>query len=121
ELAGVFSSFQVNVPQLYADIDRTKARQLGVPLTEVFDTMQIYLGSLYANDFNRFGRTYSVRVQADAAFRSQAADVSGRAAPGYSSGQAQDAIARIAKATLPPGITFEWTETAYQEELAGNT
>jgi len=50
-----------------------------------------------------------------------AADVSGRAAPGYASGQAQDAIARIAKETLPPGITFEWTETAYQEELAGNT
>jgi multidrug efflux pump len=57
ELAGMFSSFQVNVPQLYADIDRTKARQLGVPVTDVFDTMQIYLGSLYANDFNKFGRT----------------------------------------------------------------
>ena len=56
----------MNVPQLYADIDRTKARQLGVPVTEVFDTMQIYLGSLYVNDFNKFGRTYSVRVQADA-------------------------------------------------------
>ena len=47
ELAGVFTSCQVNVPQLYADIDRTKARQLGVPVTDVFDTMQIYLGSLY--------------------------------------------------------------------------
>ena len=45
ELAGLFSSYQVNVPQLYADIDRTKARQLGVPVTDVFDTMQIYLGS----------------------------------------------------------------------------
>ena len=66
ELAGLFSSYQVNVPQLYADIDRTKARQLGVPVTDVFDTMQIYLGSLYVNDFNKFGRTYSVRVQADA-------------------------------------------------------
>ncbi len=50
ELVGLFSSFQVNVPQLYADIDRTKARQLGVPVTDVFDTMQIYLGSLYAKD-----------------------------------------------------------------------
>ena len=145
ELAGLFSSFQVNVPQLNADIDRTKARQLGVPVTEVFDTMQIYLGSLYVNDFSRFGRTYSVRVQADAPFRARpedvgalkvradtgemvplsallavqpaagperamryngflAADVNGRAAPGYSSGQAQDAIARIAAETLPPGI-----------------
>src|SRR5882724_10105413 len=64
ELAGLFSSYQVNVPQLYADIDRTKARQLSVPVTSVFDTMQIYLGSLYVNDFNKFGRTYSVRVQA---------------------------------------------------------
>src|SRR5262249_47973151 len=75
ELAGVFSGFQVNVPQLYADIDRTKARQLNVPVTEVFDTMQIYLGSLYVNDFNKFGRTYSVRVQADAPFRARAEDV----------------------------------------------
>ena len=71
----MFSSYQVNVPQLYADIDRTKARQLGVPMTDVFDTMQIYLGSLYANDFNKFGRTYSVRVQADAAYRARAEDI----------------------------------------------
>src|SRR5690348_15835147 len=75
ELAGLFSSFQVNVPQLFADVDRTRARQLGVPVTEVFDTMQIYLGSLYVNDFNRFGRTYSVRVQADAPYRARAEDV----------------------------------------------
>jgi multidrug efflux pump len=162
ELAGLFSSFQVNVPQLFADVDRTRARQLGVPVTEVFDTMQIYLGSLYVNDFNRFGRTYSVRVQADAPYRSRAedvgllkvrstggemvplsalmnvrpaagperamryngflaADVNGRAAPGYSSGQAQDAIARIASETLPPGVSFEWTELTYQEILAGNS
>ncbi len=162
ELAGVFTSFQVNVPQLYADIDRTKARQLGVPLTEVFDTMQIYLGSLYVNDFNKFGRTYSVRVQADAPFRAHAedvgslkvrsrtgemvplsalmamrhsagperamryngflaADLNGRPAPGYSSGQAQDAIERIARETLPPGVGFEWTEITYQEVLAGNS
>ena len=75
ELARVFSSYKVNVPQIYADIDRTKARQLGVAVTDVFDTMQIYLGSLYANDFNKFGRTYSVRVQADAKFRARAEDI----------------------------------------------
>ena len=75
ELAGLFSSYQVNVPQLYADIDRTKARQLGVSVTDIFDTMQIYLGSLYVNDFNKFGRTYSVRVQADAAYRARAEDI----------------------------------------------
>ncbi len=162
ELAGMFSSYQVNVPQLYADIDRTKARQLGVPITDVFDTMQIYLGSLYANDFNKFGRTYSVRVQADAAYRARAedigllkvrsttgemvplsalmkvtstygperamryngflsADINGGPAPGYSSGEAQDAIKRIAAETLPPGIDYEWTELTYQEILAGNS
>ena len=162
ELAGMFTSWQVNVPQLYADIDRTKARQLGVPVTDIFDTMQIYLGSLYANDFNKFGRTYSVRVQADAPYRARAedvgllkvrsttgemvplsalmkvnasfgperamryngylaADVNGGPAPGYSSGQAQDAINRIAAETLPKGMAFEWTELTYQEILAGNS
>jgi len=71
ELAGVFSGFQINVPQLYADIDRVKAKQLGVPLASINQTLQVNLGSLYVNDFNQFGRTYQVRVQADAPFRSQ--------------------------------------------------
>ena len=71
ELGPTFSSYQINVPQLNVDLDRVKAKQLGVPLTDVFDTMQIYLGSLYVNDFNRFGRTYQVSVQADAPFRAQ--------------------------------------------------
>jgi multidrug efflux pump len=75
ELAGVFSSFQINVPQLYADVDRAKAKRMGVPLTDVFETLQINLGSLYVNDFNRFGKTYRVVVQADAPFRSQAEDI----------------------------------------------
>ena len=75
EITGLFTSYQVNVPQLYAEIDRTRARQLGVAVTDVFETMQIYLGSLYVNDFNRFGRTYSVRVQADAQFRARADDI----------------------------------------------
>ena len=162
ELTGMFTTYQVNVPQLYADIDRTRARQLNVPVTEIFDTMQVYLGSLYVNDFNKFGRTYSVRVQADAPYRSRAedvgllkvrsntgemvplsalmnvrpsagperairyngflaADISGRNAPGFSSGQAQDAVERIAAETLPPGIGYEWTEITYQEILAGNS
>ncbi|ODS51378.1 MAG: multidrug efflux RND transporter permease subunit [Agrobacterium sp. SCN 61-19] len=75
ELAGIFSSFQVNVPQLFADLDRVKAQQLGVSVTDVFQTLQIYLGSLYVNDFNAFGRTYSVRVQADAEFRAKPEDI----------------------------------------------
>ncbi|RYE62400.1 MAG: multidrug efflux RND transporter permease subunit, partial [Rhizobiaceae bacterium] len=75
ELAGIFSSFQINVPQLFADLDRAKAEQLGVSVTDVFETLQIYLGSLYVNDFNAFGRTYSVRVQADAQFRAKPEDI----------------------------------------------
>jgi len=162
ELAGMFSSYQVNVPQLFADVDRTRAQQLGVSIPDVFDTLQIYLGSLYVNDFNRFGRTYQVRVQADAPFRAHAedvglfkarnirgemvplssllrmtqshgpdramryngfpaADVNGGPAPGYSTGQAQAAVERIAAQTLPRGIGFEWTELTYQEKIAGDT
>jgi multidrug efflux pump len=162
ELAGLYTSFQVSVPQVYADIDRTKARQLGVSVTEVFDTMQIYLGSLYANDFNRFGRTYSVRVQADSAFRARpedigllkvrsangdmvplsalmnvrqsfgperalryngflSADINGSPAPGFSTGEAQDAVKRVAAEALPSGIEYEWTELTYQQILAGNS
>jgi multidrug efflux pump len=74
-LAGVFSTFTVNVPQLDADIDRIKAKQQGVPLQNLFETMQIYLGSLYVNDFNRFGRTYQVIAQADAEFRDHPEDI----------------------------------------------
>ena len=68
-LAGLFSSFQVSVPQIDAHVDRERAKTYGVPLTDVFDTLQVYLGSLYANDFNRFGRTYQVNVQAESGFR----------------------------------------------------
>jgi multidrug efflux pump len=162
ELAGLFSSFQINVPQLYADLDRSKAQQLGVRVTDVFETLQIYLGSLYVNDFNAFGRTYSVRVQADSAFRAKpedigqlkvrsqsgemiplaallkvdattgperttryngflAADINGAPAPGFSSGQAEAAIEKIAAETLPAGIDFEWTDLTYQQILAGNS
>jgi len=69
QLAGLFSGYQVNVPQLFADLDRTKAKSRGVAVTDVFETMQAYLGSLYVNDFNRFGRTFQVTVQADAKHR----------------------------------------------------
>jgi hydrophobe/amphiphile efflux-1 (HAE1) family protein/NodT family efflux transporter outer membrane factor (OMF) lipoprotein len=74
-LAGLFSTFTVNVPQLDAEIDRTKAKTQGVPLQNLFETMQIYLGSLYVNDFNRFGRTYQVIAQADSQFRSRPEDI----------------------------------------------
>jgi multidrug efflux pump len=157
-----FSGFDINVPQLFADVDRTRAQQLGVSIPDVFDTLQDYLGSIYVNDFNKFGRTYQVFVQADAPFRAhkedisllkvrnnqgqmvplssllhmteshgpdramryngfRTADLNGAAAPGYSTGQAQAAIARILKETLPQGFGYEWTDLVYQEEIAGNT
>jgi multidrug efflux pump len=162
ELVGVFSGYQINVPQIYADIDRDKAKQLGVPLPTIYQTLQVNLGSVYVNDFNRFGRTYQVRVQADEQYRSHvedlkklkvrsnngdmiplsslmrvsdsygpervqryndyvSADLNGSPAPGYSSGQAQAAIERIAKEVLPKGVTYEFTDLAYQDILAGNT
>ena len=74
-LAGVFSSYKINEPQINAVLDRTKAMQLGVDVQDIFDTMQIYLGSLYINDFNKFGRTYQVIAQADKAYRSRPEDV----------------------------------------------
>ena len=74
-LAGIFTSYKISTPQLYADLDRTKALQLGVDVQDVFDTMQIYLGSLYINDFNKFGRTYQVIAQADSQFRMKADDI----------------------------------------------
>ncbi len=162
ELAGVFTSLQVNVPQLLADVDRTRAKQLGIDLRDVYDTMQVNLGSLYVNDFNRFGRTYQVIVQAEPSQRATetdigrlqtrnrsgemvplgsimtvsptagpdrvmrynaflSADINGGPAPGYSSGQAQAAIEKIAREVLPNGISYEWTELVYQEKIAGNT
>ena len=152
----------MNVPQLDADIDRVKAKQQGVPLQNLFETMQIYLGSLYVNDFNRFGRTYQVIAQADAQFRDRAeditrlktrnakgqmvplgtlvkvtethgpdramryngypaAEINGGPAPGFSSGQAEALIAKLANENLPKGAAFEWTELTYQRILAGNT
>lgn len=75
QLAGMMASFQVNAPQVRVDLDRVKAKTQGIPLTEVFETLQVNLGSLYANDFNRFGRTYRVIVQADEPFRTQVDDI----------------------------------------------
>jgi multidrug efflux pump len=161
ELGPMFSSYQINVPQLDVELDREKAKQLGIPVTDVFDTMQIYLGSLYVNDFNKFGRVYQVRAQADAPFRATAqdigllktrnaagdmvplsslvkvtptygpetvvryngytaADINGGPAPGYSTGEAQAAVERIAAEVLPKGIKMEWTDLTYQQILTGN-
>ena len=74
-LVGLFSSFRASQPQLYVDIDRTKAKALGVALDDVFATLQVYLGSAYVNDFTRFGRNWQVNVQADAGFRIRPEDI----------------------------------------------
>ncbi|HET7161983.1 MAG TPA: efflux RND transporter permease subunit [Rhodanobacteraceae bacterium] len=161
-LAGLFSSFQVNVPQVDVDVDREKAKAEGVDLGDAYQTMQAYLGSLYVNDFNRFGRTYQVNLSAEPSFRRDLQDISqlktrndhgdmvplgsfvtvkrgagpdrvmhyngyptaeinGGPALGYSSGQAQAAIEKLANEKLPNGLSFEWTDLTYQQILAGNT
>ena len=74
-LVGLFSIFRANAPQLYVDLNRSQCMTMDVPLADAFDTLQIYLGSLYVNDFNRFGRTWQVVAQADAPFRDKVKDV----------------------------------------------
>lgn len=162
ELTGMMASFQANSPQIDVDIDREKTKSQGITLTDIFDALQINLGSLYVNDFNRFGRTYRVVVQADTPFRMDpkdielikvrnkhgemiplsalvtitrtngpdrvihyngypSVDITGNAAPGYTSGQATNAMEKILRDTLPEGMDFEWTDLTYQEQLAGNS
>jgi HAE1 family hydrophobic/amphiphilic exporter-1 len=75
EIGSAFSTFQADVPQVFVDVDREKVKTLGVPLTEVFGALQAQLGGLYVNDFNKFGRVYQVRIQADERFRSKPEDV----------------------------------------------
>jgi hydrophobe/amphiphile efflux-1 (HAE1) family protein len=162
QLQGLFSSYQVNVPQVDAEVDREKAKSQGVSVQDLFDTMQVYLGSLYVNDFNAFGRTYAVTAQAEPGFRLQAedivrlktrnaagdmiplgsfvsvkhaagpdrvmhynsystAEINGGPASGYSSGEAQAQMEKLARQELPNGMSFEWTELTYQQIIAGNT
>jgi multidrug efflux pump subunit AcrB len=161
-LTQVFSLFENSTPQLYLDIDRTKAQLLGVRVPDVFAALQIYIGSSYVNDFNLFGRTFRVTAQADSSYRLEpsdvlsirvrndsgqtvplasfttvrdvsgpyrvprynlypAAELDGAAVPGYSLGQAIEAMERIAATTLPDGFAYEWTTLAYQQIKAGNT
>jgi HAE1 family hydrophobic/amphiphilic exporter-1 len=74
-LSNLNTTFRVTVPQLFAEVDREKAKKLGVSLNEVFGTLQAYLGSAYVNDFNKFGRTWQVKVQADHQFRVEPQDI----------------------------------------------
>ncbi|SED51028.1 hydrophobic/amphiphilic exporter-1, HAE1 family [Rhizobiales bacterium GAS188] len=160
ELAGVFSTFAADTPQIYLDIDRDKAQVLGVKISDIFNALQSTLGSYYVNDFNVFGRTWQVNIQAETPFRKSADDISriyvrdaggamvpmhalaqvrlvqgaqaliryngfraaiinGAPKPGFSSGQALEAMQRISGTTLPAGYGYEWTGTALQEQAAG--
>jgi HAE1 family hydrophobic/amphiphilic exporter-1 len=161
-VAGVFTTFSNSSPQVFLEIDRTKAQMLNVPIGNIFETLQVNLGSAYVNDFNAFGRVFQVRAQADQGFRVEREDIArlkvrsatgalvplgtlvnivdragpdlvqrynmyvsvplqGNAAPGVSAGQALEVMETLAGQTLPPGISFEWTELALQQRLAGNT
>ena len=75
QLAGMFSGFRANTPQMYVDVDREKCKSLGVALNDVFLTLQVFLGGYYTNDFNEFGRTWQVNLQADPLFRLTPDDV----------------------------------------------
>jgi HAE1 family hydrophobic/amphiphilic exporter-1 len=162
ELVGVTTQFTAAVPQLFADIDRDKVLKQGVALGDVYQTMQAFLGGLFVNQFNRFGRQWRVFLQAEGADRTspasisqfyvrnndgsmvplstfestrptfgpqyttrfnvyRAAQITGSAAPGYSSGQALDALEDTARRTLPPDISYDWSDLSYQEKRAGGT
>ncbi len=157
----MFSTFSTSTPQYNYELDRTKTKLLGLNLPDVFNTLQIYLGSLYVNDFNLYGRTFRVTLQADKSARATAGDLSrlfvrnasggmvplntlgelksivgpetvphynnypsalinGGPAPGYSSGQAVEAMQRVAATVLPKDFGYEWTGITFQELKAGS-
>jgi hydrophobe/amphiphile efflux-1 (HAE1) family protein len=158
--AGAFTLFNTGSPSVYADIDRLKAEKVGLTPTDVFSTLQVYLGGQYVNDFNYLGRAYQVRVQADGDFRRTAqdiarlkarnssgemvpigtvaqlrsttipyrvprynlfpaAEVQGVAAPGVATGTALHRMEELAHEVLPKGISFEWTDLAFQQQQRG--
>jgi hydrophobe/amphiphile efflux-1 (HAE1) family protein len=160
DFTGVFTLFSTRSPSIYTDIDREKAEKVGLTPTDVFSTLQVYLGSQYVNDFNYLGRTYEVIAQADGRFRRDpndigrlkarntsgemvpigtvarlrdetapyrvprynlfpAAEVMGVAAPGVATGTALQRMEELAHQVLPPGIGFEWTELAFQQQQRG--
>ncbi|MEA1919833.1 MAG: efflux RND transporter permease subunit [Campylobacterota bacterium] len=161
-IAYAFTTFATNYPMYDIEVDREKANVLGVNISDLFTTMQAYLGSIYVNDFTKFGKVFRVFVQADKEFRSAKEDINklfvknasnkmipinalitikemigpqnlthynmyrsiqinGAAAPGYSSGDAMQAMDEISKKVLPSTYGYEWSGMSYQETLAGNS
>ena len=162
DLAGLFTDYTASDPQFVVTIDREKAKSLHVPLSQITDTLGVYMGSAYINDFDFNNRSYRVYVQADKQFRSHPQDmkqyyvrsdsgamiplenllaisqtaspqvishynlfrsteISGAAAPGYSSGQAIDAMQQLAARALPQGYTYEWSGISLEELQSGTT
>ncbi|MBE7176044.1 MAG: multidrug efflux RND transporter permease subunit [Mucilaginibacter polytrichastri] len=162
EIAGAFTFFNAKTPNYYLSVDRAKAKQLGVSLTDVFSTMQTYLGSRYINDFTLYGRNFRVVAQADTVFRQniqnlkqyyvrnqagtmvplsalvnykltesasvithfnlfRSAEINGNAAPGYSSGDAIEALREVAAQTLPQGYGYEFSALSREEVAAGSS
>ena len=161
DLAGLFSTYTASDPQLVVTIDREKAKSLHVPLSQIIDTLSIYMGSAYINDFDFNNRSYRVYVQADKQFRARpqdiqqyyvrsdsgamvplqnllsitesaapqvishynlfrAAEIDGSAAPGFSSGQAIEAMQTLAS-KMPQGYTYEWSGISLEELQSGST
>jgi hydrophobe/amphiphile efflux-1 (HAE1) family protein len=126
ELAATFTGFRAGVPQLDAQVDRAKAKALGVPLSDVFSSLQIFLGSLYVNDFNAFGRVYRVQLQAEPSFRASPSDVARlyvRSQPGTNGQPAQmvplSTLVSVKPITGPDTIShYNLYRTA---EIAGDT
>jgi len=162
DLAGLFSTYTANDPQYLVTIDREKAKTLHIPLSQITDTLSVYMGSAYINDFDFNNRSYRVYVQADKQFRShpqdigqyyvrsdsgamvpldnlvsvtqtaapqvinhynlfRSSEIDGSAAPGFSSGQAIDAMQQLSAKTLPQGYTYEWSGISLEELASGST
>ncbi len=162
ELANVNSTFRAAVPQVFVEVDRDKALKQGVPVNEIYQTLQTFLGGSFVNQFNRFGRQWRVFLQADAQDRLtpdaigqffvrnndgnmvplsalttirqtsgaeytqrfnlyRAAQITGAAAPGYSSGQAMAALEDVARRVLPREMGYDWSDLSFQEKRAAGT
>ncbi len=160
ELAGLNTSIQADCMELYIDLDTSKAKAFQVDVSDVYETLQVLLGSVYVNNFNKYGKVFQVVAQAEPQYRTSiedigevyvrsvnghmipiksmvnisfrkaptlisrfnafpAAKITGNAAPGFSSGQAIQAMQQLAKDHLPEGMSYEWSGESYQEITAG--
>jgi HAE1 family hydrophobic/amphiphilic exporter-1 len=162
DLTGLFSTYTANDPQYVVTIDREKAKSLHIPLSQITDTLSVFMGSAYINDFDFNNRSYRVYIQADKQFRShpqdigqyyvradsgamvplanlvsitqtaapqvinhynlfRSSEINGSAAPGFSSGQAINAMQQLSAKVLPQGYAYEWSGISLEELASGST